>query len=64
MDEPCPVTAMDSFSREFIALCHQQSNAACMYCGRDYEWHVREGVYQRIANRTRGGTQNSNIDAF
>ena len=49
MNELCPVTAMDSFSREFIALCHQQSNAPCMYvtCGRDYEWHVREGVYEK-----------------
>ena len=40
---------MDEFSREFIALCHQGSNAPCMYCGRDYEWHVREGVYEQVA---------------
>ena len=43
--EPCPVATMDSFSRTFLARCHQQSSAPCMYCGRDYEWHVREGAY-------------------
>ena len=48
MPEPCPIATMDAFSREFLAACHAHNpGAPCMYvyCGRDYEWHVREGVY-------------------
>jgi hypothetical protein len=48
MDQPFPVAAMDSFSREFLALCHAHNPAApCMYlyCGRDYQWRVLRGLY-------------------
>ena len=48
--EHCPVANLDAFAREFIALCHQQSNAPCMYvnCGRDYVWHVLRGLYANV----------------
>ena len=56
---PCPIATMDAFGREFLAGCHAEAqeravqvgrdSSPCMYvnCGRDYEWHVREGVYWR-----------------
>ena len=42
---------MVSFEREFLAKCHAEAerrdgSVACKYCGRDYEWHVWEGVYR------------------
>ncbi len=46
---------MDPLAREFLAQCHTeahhrsvqagQSPVPCLHCGRDYPWHVREGVY-------------------
>ena len=48
MSQQCPVATMDSFSREFLAGCHAHNpGAPCVYCGRDYEWHVWEEVYVR-----------------
>ena len=54
MPEPCPIATMDAFAREFLAACHTEAreravqagraSVACKYCGRDYQWHVREGV--------------------
>ena len=44
--EPCPIANMDNFNRAFLAVCHAHNpGAPCVYCGRDYEWHVREGVF-------------------
>ncbi len=53
----CPVAGMDPFSREFLAKCHAEAHhrnvkaghpsMPCIHCGRDYPWHVREGVYWR-----------------
>lgn len=45
---PCPIATMDALAREFLAACHAHNpGAPCLYvyCGRDYGWHVREGVY-------------------
>ena len=52
---PCPIATMDAFAREFLAGCHAEAHelavqaglesSPCAYCGRGYEWHVREGVY-------------------
>ena len=47
-------------AREFLAQCHaeahyrsvkaeQQPPVPCLHCGRDYPWHVREGVYWQVA---------------
>ena len=46
---------MDPVAREFLAQCHAEAHhrsvkagvrpVGCLYCGRDYPWHVREGVY-------------------
>ena len=54
---PCPIATMDAHSREFLAPCHAEAHeravqvgresSPCAYCGRDYEWHVREVVYER-----------------
>ena len=51
----CPVGRMDAVAREFLAQCHAEAHhrsvkakevpVPCLYCGRDYPWHVREGVY-------------------
>lgn len=64
---PCPIATMDAFGREFLAGCHAEAHeravqaglesSPCAYCGRDYEWHVREGVYgesnqSRVATRS------------
>ena len=55
MPEPFPIATMDAFGREFLAGCHAEAHeravgaglesSPCPYCWRDYEWHVREGVY-------------------
>ncbi len=44
-------------AREFLAQCHAEAHhrsvkagqlpVSCLHCGRDYPWHVREGVYWR-----------------
>ncbi len=54
---PCPVARMDPVAREFLAQCHAEAHhrsvlagvppVPCLHCGRDYPWHVREGVYWR-----------------
>jgi len=46
---------MDPFAREFLAKCHAEAHhrsvkageppVPCVHCGRDYPWHVLEGVY-------------------
>ena len=48
------MAGMDAFNREFLAACHAEAqkraveagreSVPCKYCGRDYEWHVREGA--------------------
>ncbi len=60
--EHCPVANMDEFSREFIGLCHAHNpSAPCMYvyCGRNFEWHVREGVYNGLLLASEEGHNNS-----
>ena len=52
---PRPVLRMDPLAREFLAQCHAEANhrsvkaghpsMPCIHCGRDYPWHVLEGVY-------------------
>ena len=54
-DPTCPILRMDPLAREFLAQCHAEAHhrsvkagvrpVGCLYCGRDYPWHVREGVY-------------------
>ncbi|MCH8937447.1 MAG: hypothetical protein IIB90_17160 [Gemmatimonadetes bacterium] len=46
---------MDPLAREFLAQCHAEAHhrsvkagqppVPCLHCGRDYPWHVLEGVY-------------------
>ncbi len=53
---PRPIATMDAFGREFLAACQGEAqgraveagleSVPCKYCGRDYGWHVREGVYR------------------
>ncbi len=53
--EPCPVSTMDPFAREFLAKCHAEAHhrsvkagespVPYLYCGRSYSWHVLTGVY-------------------
>ena len=50
---------MDPFAREFLAKCHAEAHrrsgkvgeepVPCLYCGRDYPWHVVTRVYRRYA---------------
>ena len=56
---PCPVPRMDPLAREFLAQCHAEAHHRSVkagqppvpsrHCGRDYPWHVLEGVYWRVA---------------
>lgn len=56
-DSTCPATRMDPLAREFLAKCHAEAHhrsvkagqppVPCLHCGRDYPWHVLEGVYWR-----------------
>ena len=58
-DSTCPVARMDPLAREFLAQCHAEAHhrsvkagqppVPCLHCGRDYPWHVLEGVYWRVA---------------
>ena len=53
----CPVATMDPFACECLAQCHAVAHhrsvkagsqpVPCLYCERDYPWHVLEGVYWR-----------------
>ncbi len=56
MPEPFPIATMDVLAREFLAQCHAEAHhrsvkagppVPCLHCGRDYPWHVLEGVYWR-----------------
>ncbi len=50
----CSVVHMDAFAREFLAQCHAEAHrrsvkargrfVGCLYCERDYPWHVLESV--------------------